>query len=234
MRNKLDYVKLVSSFVLGDGCLNGIHPEDGTSRHGKTKNSRYSLTQIAVHRDYVEWQADILSNLTSVTITEKEAYADANSGNHQKRLQLRTKKLPFYTTLYHRWYNNGKKVLSVHDLKLLDWQMAAILYMDDGNLGSRNRQDGTTYNRITLCTDSFSEADNMLLRSAFIEKLGIHFTIQKVKGRNNFYYRLRTSKDQADRFLEGVSSHILPSFQYKLARLTPTDMSDDDIVCSAW
>lgn len=200
-------VKYVSSFVIGDGCL--------ALAGNRNNNARYHLTQIAIHRDYVEWQANILENLCGVTIRSIEPYTDKNGWNHQAALSLQTKSLPFFTTLHDRWYLDGHKVLSPHDIKLFDAESLAILYMDDGSLIKHNGRNKDGYG-IMLCTQSFSWADNNLLRDFIAARFNIHFTIRKTPYKSGMKYALYCTKQQVPAFIQLVKPYILPSFFYKI------------------
>lgn len=200
--NKKSLVKYVSAMVLGDGFISKSSPD--------RKNYQYRINQIDIHLDYIQWQADILSNLTKIQVY-KTNYIDKRGWNTQPQLSLRTGALPFFTTIRERTYINGKKVISPHDLKLLDWETVAILYMDDGHLEQKGN-----YVRINIATDGYSFGDISLLQKAIYQKLNISFDIKRRKNVNNVVYRLYSSKDNAKRFLEGISKIIVPSFEYKL------------------
>src|SRR5688572_1609944 len=126
-----EITKYISAFVIGDGSLRTWN---------NVKNAAYAFAQIEKHKEYVMWQADILSNVTSVTVRHYTATVDKNGVNHQSKYQLETKSHPTFTTLRNRWYINRHKTVSAHDLIQFDWEMAAIWYMDDGyRLKSENK-----------------------------------------------------------------------------------------------
>lgn len=204
--SRKDLTKYVSAFLLGDGSL----LNQKNKPHHKT-NAHYVLWQIAEHKDYVLWQADILSQLTRLRVYEKDAYVNSQGANAKPSMSVQTMSLPFYTTIYNRWYKDGRKIISAHDLKLLDWEVAAILYQDDGYI----EQTGN-YVRIRICTDCYTYGDVCLLRRALKEKLDIGFDIIERKNPSGIMYRLQSTKDMAKRFLDGVAPYMQPSFQYKL------------------
>lgn len=208
--DRKELTKYVASFLLGDGCL--------SFSNERSLNARYSLTQTADHKDYVEWQADILSNITSVKLWEKESWIDAIGTRRKSTVYLKTKSVPLYTDMRKRYYIDNKKTVSHHDLKLMDWQSMAIWFMDDG---STERREGVKrdYTRVTMCTDSFSYGDCLLLRSFIKERFNIGFDICNFNTKRGACYRMRTSKENAVAFLNGVMPFVLPSFQYKLKHL---------------
>jgi hypothetical protein len=200
-------IKLVSAMVLGDGCL----------RTWKNcHNYAYSFGQIATHKDYVDWQANVVDGLSKVTVRYYDKRTSNDGVNHQAHYKLETGVHPFYTLLHSRTYNGRVKSISLHDLKLFDWQSAAIWYMDDGyRLKSQfQTHDGNVF----LCTDNYSHAEVILLQKLLYEKLNIPFDVSP-RGKSKSgtkMFRLKTRKDNALRFTEGVEPYILPSFRYKL------------------
>lgn len=232
MTNKKDLTKYIWGFTLGDGGLSSLKPYnrvEETDRKNTTGskrtgiNSHYYLKQLSIHRDYVEWQASILEEITATTIVENNSYVDNRGYNIKPQLVLTTRNHPVYTTMRERIYYNGIKAISPHDLKLLDWEVAAIFYMDDGWLDARETKTKGLYIRTSIASHSYTYGDNTLLRDAFAEKLGIHFDTKRHKQKSGEYkWYLQTSKDNAKRFLEGITPYIKPSFEYKLVeRLAP-------------
>ena len=202
-----EQLKLISAMVLGDGCL----------RTWKNcRNYAYSFGQIATHKDYVDWQANVLDGLSRITIRYYDARVDKSGVNHQPHYKLETGVHPTYTLLHSRWYHDKRKTVSLHDLKLFDWQCAAIWYMDDGY---RLKSDFNNHNgNVFLCTDSFSHAEVIMLQKVIYEKLGVPFDVSP-RGKSKAgtkMYRLKARKDNARRFIDGVTPYILPSFEYKL------------------
>lgn len=221
MNNK-ELTRLVAAMVLGDGYLRMF-------RNGK--NAAYGFSQILDHEDYINWQAETLESITGVTVRKYDT-SERDGVRRKAHAKLESKCHPFLTTLYERHYHNGRKTVSVHDLKLLDWQSLAIWYMDDGYIlktadtsASLRSQRGNVF----LCTDCYTHAEVILLQRAIYEKFDLPFNVRK----RGSYYRLVATKDNAARFLEEVSPFIFPSFEYKLSseRLTPE--KGGDIVCTS-
>jgi len=236
MINRKDLTKYIFAFTLGDGALFNNKQNlknNGIGRYANNtpiKNSHYYLKQIAIHKDYVDWQANILESLTNVSIYYTDAYTDKRGYSCKAQYKLQTRAHPFYTTMRERIYPSGIKTISMHDLKLLDWETLAIFYMDDGWIESRVNKNGSVYYRIGIASHSFTQAENYILTAAIKEKTGVRFETTKHKQNSGQYkYYIRTSKQEAIKFLEGVRPYILPSFEYKLIeRLAPT--KGDDIV----
>jgi len=202
------HVKYVSSFVIGDGCL---------ALGGKrNNNARYHLHQRHDHKDYVDYQANILENICPVNVVLRTPNND-DGWNRQPMYALTSRSLPFFTTLRNRWYLEGKKVVSPHDLKLFDAESMAHLYMDDGCLSvTYNKSTNRQIVHLVICTQSFSWADNDLLRRFILERFDVQFTINKASYPSGIKYRLRANKENAKRFVELVTPYVLPSFEYKI------------------
>lgn len=206
--DKKELTKYVWAFTLGDGC---IRIQLNKNRANRDVNYHFECGQIAEHEDYILWRADILSNITSVLLQYKVIK------NGKPQIHTQTGRHPFFTTIRTRTYLNNHKVISEHDLKLLDWETLAILYQDDGSLSKK--PVGNTCYTLSLATDSFSYGDNILLQRAIKEKVDILFRVNKLfsKSTGNLYHRLILSRyDTICRFLDGVSKFIKPSFEYKL------------------
>lgn len=190
---------LIASFVIGDGSL----PKNA-------KNARYSCKQILAHEDYIRWQAEILSRVTPVKIYFGEAKVDSNGVNHQKTISVETRSHPFFQTLRDRNYFQGRKTVSLHDVKNFNWQSLAIWYMDDGYI---LRSDNKYHSgNVFLCTDNFSHAEVLTLQKLLYAKFDLQFDTRK----RNDTYRLMLKGKNSHRFLEGIAPFVFPSFQYKL------------------
>lgn len=221
--NQKELTKLVSAFMLGDGCLR-------VWNNRPNLNAAYYFSQVDKHEEYVKWQKSVIENITSTTLRHYPA-EERNGINRQGHFKLESKPHPFLQTLRERWYHDGRKTVSSHDLKLMDWQMIALWYMDDGYiLNSENKyHDGDVY----LCTDCFSEAEVILLQKAVYSSVGVAMNVRQ-RGRKKDgtrIYRLMANKAQAIKFLDGVRPYIFESFKYKIRTESPA-VAGDDIVCS--
>jgi hypothetical protein len=190
---KRELIKYVSAFTMGDG---GVYYSG--------KHCRFICNQIAANRDYIDWRAGILSNITSVNIFENQ------QENKQLILCTQTKTHPIYTNVRERLYIDSYKSVDPHYLTLLDWEMLAILYQDDGSIYKDTRCDATP--NVRLNTKRLSYGDSWLLKKAIKEKLDIEFNVNKHYHR--YFLSLRT-KDY-DKFKSGVEDFIKPSFLHKL------------------
>ena len=215
--DKKVWVKYISAFVLGDGSLQYSVKQDPLKT--SKRNARYQLSQLKNHQDYVDWQREILENITPVTLYEKSAWEDKDGTAHQNILYLKTRTHPLYTTMRKRLYPNGIKALSPHDLKLFDAESLAILFMDDGHLRIRTgKKESTRGYHIYLSTQSYSYGDNLLLSGLLKDKFEIISGVYSSRNRKGvIQYTLEIfRKEDTKRFIDTVSPYILPSFYYKI------------------
>lgn len=221
--NKKELTKLVSAFMLGDGCLR-------VWSNRPNLPAGYSLSQVDKHEEYVKWQQSILENITSTTLSHYQP--EIKDGvSRQGYYKLATKSHPFFQTLRDRWYHNGRKTISLHDLKLMDWEMMAIWYMDDGYI--LNTENKYHNGHVYLCTDNYTEAEVVMLQKVIYDALGVAMSIRQ-RGRKKDgtrIYRLTAKNIQAEKFIEGVRPYIFKSFEYKVRTENPLPKGDE-IVCS--
>lgn len=221
--------KYLGAFMLGDG---------GVYMKNHNLNAYYSLGQREDHLDYIEWVSSIIANITSVRIYYVDQSVNQSGYKNSKNLyRIESKSHPKFTTIRNRFYIEGRKVVSPHDLKLFDWESAAIWHVEDGTLSVTPRKTMEDYYRVRLSTESFSYGDNLLLKQALKEKLGVLSEIgREVGGSGNYHYRIRMTKDNAKRFIEGIYPFIekmAPSYMYKVkAEQIAPIVEGDDIVSS--
>jgi len=213
---KKEFIKIVHASILGDGYFYKVDQMNDKA------NTHYMLKQISEHRDYVEWMANILEDLTRVTLNVTEAYTDSRGNNCKEQIILKTMRHPLYKKMYNRLYdhvgNTHIKRLDPHYLKLMDWQSLAIMYMDDGWLQVNENKTKEDYVRIGLATHALSYYENITLRDLFAERFNIHGEVKHHKMRSGkICYYLSFKKDNAKRLVEGVTPFVFPSFEYKIS-----------------
>jgi hypothetical protein len=157
--------------------------------------------------DYVHWRASVLENLTSVKLTTYER-------NGREYIRTSTKSHPKYTKAYNRMYGTGRKSIDNHQLTFLDWEYLAIWYMDDGNCYVDKRVNATP--KVKLATYGFSYYENVAIKRAIRDILGVDFSIIRETRKDRFQYYLKLPSKYYDKFRSGVETYIFPSFQYKI------------------
>ena len=194
--NMMQLSKFLTWSVSGDGCVtHGTH----------NRNAHYSISRDPKHKDYIDVVASKFTGLQDCKVTLSEC---TRRDNGKTVLSLRTSSHPIFTRVRERQYLNNHKVIDPHQLTMLDWEAAAFLYMDDGSLCSNNK--GSLITRISTC--HFSYGDNLLLRQAFIEKLGVVWNINK----NRQFWQLNLAKSSRNLWFDGIRPYICQSYVYKL------------------
>lgn len=188
-----ELMKYISAFTMGDG---GVYYSGN--------NCRFVANQIERNRDYIEWRANILRELTDVNLHISEQMGK------QPLLCTTTKTHPVYTAVRERLYVDNYKSVDPHYLKLLDWEMLAILYQDDGSIHDDKRCNATPI--VRLNTKRLSYGDSWLLKKTIKDRLGIEFNVHRHYHR---YFLSLRAKDY-EQFKLNFESFIKPSFSYKL------------------
>jgi hypothetical protein len=207
--DKRELTGMVYAFTMGDGCIYYPHK---TSQH-----TIFTAENIIDNEDYIYWRADILQNITKVHVYHRDnSERSKRSGwNCKDTLRTVTRTHPIYTKVYNRLYGTGRKAIDPHQLTFMSWQMLAILYMDDGSVVVDKRCKNATP-AVTLHTKSFSHAENVMLKRAIEEKLGIYFNVVRQSKGDKIYWFLRLRSKDYITFRNGVEPYIFPSFQYKI------------------
>lgn len=188
-------MKYLSAFCMGDG---GVYPV----RKG-SKQCYFVGGHIEKNADYVEWKKSILENITKVRVKriEKEG--------HQVFLRIETRSHPVFQQIRQRLYRGTYRGVDSHFLKLLDWEMLAILFQDDGH--ARDRSHVKRNPEITLGLCRLSEGDFELLRKRIEKILNINFNISGSPSSRV----LRLRNKHGPTFMKNVEPFIFPSMKYK-------------------
>lgn len=214
-RNTDFIVKTVHASILGDGYFYKV------DQCNPKANTHYMLKQLSTHLDYVEWMANILEDVTRVTLNIDSAYIDKRGYNCKEQIILKTMRDPMYKKMYNDLYepqgNTHIKKLNVDYLKLVDWSDLAMLYMDDGWLDVKPCKTKEDYVRASIATHCFTYNENVVLRGILKEKFGILSSIINHKQKSGEYrYYISMTKDDGKRFLDGIRPFVFDSFSYKL------------------
>lgn len=194
---------------MGDGGL--YFP---TARTEKT-NASFIMNMKAENEDYILFCKSVLEQVTGCRLAERKDY-NIDGCSRKPQLRLESNRHPLLTKLHERIYTGKYKGIDPHALKMLDPEALAILYMCDGSFvtdkpNSKKGLVNESYN-VTLNMKRLSYGDLFILKKALKEKLDLEFNIN----RQNQYYYLRLRMKDFYKFMEMVSPHVLPSFQYKI------------------
>lgn len=203
-----ELLKYIIAFTIGDSYLRNTYQNPNL-------NSYYKCTVKAEHKDFIDFQYNILKNINSIS------YIQDNRIGKNNMIGIRTKVNPIYTKVRNRLYNvDGKRVLDPHYLKLIDDESLALIYMADGCLKKTPRKTKKEYMEVKLSTHSYSYFDNLALSTYIREKFNISFKVQQDFDNNTFYYYLICRQDEAEKFLKLTEPFKLKSFNYKWVRET--------------
>lgn len=199
IEDKKRLTKLVSFLVMGDGS---VYKNRGVG------NCLFSLSVTEDHEDFIEYAKSILDNITSSKVLlYKRDYPCKNM------LKLYTPVHPYFNSIRDRIYIDSYKSIDHHALKLLDFEALAILYMSDGCLGKYVKDGIIKGYTVTLNLCRLSYGDFFILKKALKELLDLEFNIVKTGGK---YFTLRLRSKDFNKFFEGITPYILPSFMYKV------------------
>lgn len=201
--DKKELMKLCSFIIMGDG---------GVYKYTGNKNYCFIMNMKAENADYINYCKDILENVTNCKIQERKDY-NTDGYNRKPQLTLVSKSHPYFTKLHDRIYTDKYKGLDPHAFKLLDWECLAILFMSDGSTFCNKR-----YRDVTLNMKRLSYGDQLFLKKTLKSTFDLEWNINK----QNQYYYLRLRNKDIEKFYQGISPYILPSFKYKIVNAKPS------------
>ena len=140
---------------------------------------------------------------------------DLGYGNNWR---YETQCLPFFTSLYKKWYKNNVKI--VPEFKTLEPVMLAYWLAGDGSnqLDSHHKRS----RRIIFCTECFTEKEQNYLVQKF-EDIGIYAHTQPIRCNKNGDDQFRIIISRAvdvNIFIDKVEPFVPLEFRYKIARPT--------------
>lgn len=215
--DKKQLSKLVSYMATFDG---GVYPTG--------KNCSFIMNMRKENLDYLEWVAEVLSNITSVQMKEQPNY-NTDGYNRKPLVRLWTKAHPYFNKIRDRLYIGSHKVLDPHMLKLMDAEALAIIFMADGSTSLDKRWTNPHCN-FSLNTKGFSYNDNMALSKTIYERCGIRTRVHK----HNKYFYLSIKTSDVLKFVDLIFPYLKESFYYKLERVAPAlnYKWGGDMICS--
>lgn len=155
---------IIIGSILGDGTI---------SLYGRSKNAYYREHGCIEQLNYRLWKYKQLKNL------------DFKINTNYKYPKISSHCNIYFTDLYHKFYINKNKIKTItsENIKLLTPPIGlACFYMDYGTLiiDSTKRKNNSFYifPRITLCTLSFSEKENIIIKKHLSKTFGIETNIK--------------------------------------------------------
>lgn len=208
--DKKQLIKLLSYMVMGDG---------GLYITKTSKNAKFIMNMVSENEDYIDFCKGVIENITNCSKYVRKDY-NTDGCNRKPQIRLESSSHPELTKIKDRIYTDKYKGIDPHALKLLDWQALSILYMCDGSYVFTSKDSPNSLRRgsisdeetVTLNLKRLCYGDLFILKKSLKEVLDLEWNIN----RQNQYYYLRLRSKDVDKFMEGVSQYVLPSFQRKI------------------
>ena len=190
---------LLCGLMLGDGCI---------ARRSKTANAYFVTNHKIEDRNYVWWIFNYLKDFCNNPPNTK-TWFDGREGFNRffEQETFATKCLPCFSSIYDRWYINGKKSIpfnfseeELSDLTLLIW------FLDDGSCYYPKKYPESL--QIRLYTNGFSKDDVNKLRIFLSKKLKVMFTMGSDKKHPDQFVLI--GSDRAARAYFKVIDNIAP------------------------
>lgn len=199
-RNALIINKYHRSMIIG------ILISDGWLHLHKIWNPALGLKQSVKNFDYLWWVFCELSFLASnLPVLTK----NIKRGKLFYSVQFTLRKLKNMNEIKSIFYYEGSNRKSIKEdlLDYIDFVVLAHWIMGDGS----RRNKG-----LTLCTDSYSLKENILISNILYIKFGIKTTLQKNKDK----YRIYINEKELNKIKNEIVPYFIDSFLYKL-NITP-------------
>ena len=195
----------IIGMVLGDAYI------------GKTqgsKNARMSIDHSQKQEEYLDFCTDIVKQLPDIKINKHKRQRTLKGRDKvYTTISMNTTNHHFLTRIHNAMYKEGRKTVTRHQLNKLTPLGLALWYMDDGSACFRYRNNKTIISNraVKICTHGFTLEENQIIQTYFWEVWGIKVKIYKEYTKHYIWIQGR----EANKFLDLVSPHIIPSMAYK-------------------
>ncbi|MDO8564507.1 MAG: LAGLIDADG endonuclease [bacterium] len=164
--------------------------------------ARLRVHHGAKQKEYVLWKHKILKNIVSRE-PQEISWDNSRRNLHEVSWYFHTKSLEVLGFLYHYFYKNKIKILPRNIFDVLNEQMLAVWFMDDGSHNGKN---------LTLNTHSFSKDDQERIQTFLREKLGVKSTV--VKDRHQ--WKISIGVHDYENFISIIKPFVIPAMNYKI------------------
>lgn len=171
--------------VIGDGCIYG----SGNKNHNYRMNLAHSLKQ----KDYFMTKYRVLESIVKSKPRER-TWTDKRTNKQYSEIRFQSVANEFYTDLHKKWYENGKKIINLDELRKCGAVTLAIKYFDDGCKAS----NGNYY----ISMDDYSDE---CIRS-FMQWMHDEFGIDSTVHSNRSIYIPGRSKSKMSEILSLINS----------------------------
>lgn len=168
-----------------------------------TKNARFQFVHGSGQEKYFDFKCSKFEKILGKV--NKTPRFDKRINKLLDRYSVRSLCHPIFTELYNELYPNGIKKVTIAWLNKLTEESLAYWFMDDGSHNG------------TLCTNSFSYNEHLLIQKYFKERWNIEVTIQK-DGKQFMIYFPKKSKEK---FAKLIKPYVIESMSYKIKNWIP-------------
>jgi len=193
---------LVYGTLLGDGNLS-------IQKNGTNACLRIEHGQSQI--DYLRYKFAILKPwLNSNDVTLQNEKTSGFNSKFYKSAKLTTVAHPLFTEMYHKFYNNGVKVVTPEILENIDKLALAFWHCDDGSY-FRHKGNRSSYMKLATC--NFTETEQRMILDWFQKRWNIHCTLQSV-GRK--LTSLLFSANEARKLASLITPYVPECMKYKI------------------
>lgn len=184
--------------------LIGIILSDGWCQKNSHWNPRIAIKQSIKNFPYIWYIYSELRYLCGI----KPLYISKNRCRNKnfESITLQTRQLPCLNKIVNLFYNNNlkEKIIKIELLSYMNYEILANWIMGDG--AKKNKG-------ITLCTDSFTQKEVIMLINMLIIKFKIQPTLHKEKSKYRIYINEKNLKEIKPK----LEPYIIQHFKYKIS-----------------
>ena len=186
--HKKEIRELICSMLLGDGCLYRGQQKSG---NGNPTSDRYffCMNHGLQQKDYAVWKAELLDNIfREKNLPKRCTYSLTKKTDHKRNktyigIYVKLSWTKYFKHLYKRTHRNKRKNVEYLLSQCTKDIHTAIWFMDDGTETKYKSRDKSIWYKpyYKLCTYSFTEGENNLIKQWFENKYQISPRICKDK-----------------------------------------------------
>jgi hypothetical protein len=170
-----------------------------------SRNALLMFEQGLIHEAYILHLYDLFKDYCSLGPKNSQRKPDFRTGKIYSRVTFYTYSLPCFNYYHELFYVNGVKRIPLNIGELLTARSLAYWLMDD----SYKHSSG-----LSMCTESYSEQEVLLLVSVLKEKFNIDCNPMK---RNSNKFRIYIKSKSLNELRKLVSPYFIPSMMYKIS-----------------
>ena len=190
--------QLILGSLLGDG---------GLTIHNNGKNAYFYESHCLKQREYSLFKYYFIKDLCKSEPKSSRYYSDKYQKWYES-IRFRTKCSEEFTSLWHLWYKNGKKIIPLEEVAKLNAFGLSIWFSDDGSSTQSSRRE--------IASHSFTVKENYALINILHNNFKILPEIAYQKGKPYLVF----SKTSMRRLIEIIKPHIHLSMKYKIDKVS--------------